>query len=426
MDDTIQSLKDSIRQEIISYKKNVKNDNKYSINKGFNENKKTSKAQISDYFNKIKHNSKINLSNTLSINDNFNYNKNELNSLNSNDSLGNINNKQHEQNYIIYETFKNILNKNNNNNNNNKFIDNNIPSTYKTETGRFNIISEEKKEKNPVFDSIYFDNMKYDNNIPDIEESNTEIITENEKQKEKKNLNLKNDNIKYQNNNNDNEIVNSFEQTSLLNDINQLKNIKIEHSNNYCTSNTNTNTNTNPYIISNGFKTTYYPQNVSSFSMINENNQNSNSHFYKSTKREKLKRNDYYRTEYYKLRRKYFNILSKYEKGKKDSELSKLKGFYEAHKNDKKFNYIKEINEKLSNQLNENTKFFDYIENIIQNKEKEIEEKNDLIIKQKILIDRLIEQINMENVNNIERNQQNNVENYEQNELNYQNYNNIK
>ena len=65
MDDTIQSLKDSIRQEVISYKKNVKNENKYSNNKGFNQNKQSSKAQISDYFNKIKHNNKINLSNTL-------------------------------------------------------------------------------------------------------------------------------------------------------------------------------------------------------------------------------------------------------------------------------------------------------------------------------------------------------------------------
>ena len=425
MDDTIQSLKDSIRQEVISYKKNIKNDNKYSTNKGFNQNKNNSKAQISDYFNKIKHNNKINLSNTLSINDNINYNKNELSSLNSNDNIGNINNKQHDQNYIIYETFKNILNKNNSNNNNNNF-DNNIPSTQKTETGRFNIISEEKKEKNPVFDSIYFDNMKYDNYIPDIEESNTELIIENEMKKENKIYNNKNYNIKSQNNKNDNEIVNSFDQTSLLNDINQLKNIRIEHSNNYLTSNTNTNT--NPYVISNGFKTTYYPENVTSFSMINENNQNTNSNFSKLTKKEKIKRNDYYRSEYYKLRRKYFNILSKYEKGKKDSELSKLKGFYEAHKNDKKYNCLKEINEKLTNQLNENIKIFDYIENRIQSKEKEIEEKNDLITKQKILIDRLIEQINMENINNIERNPQNNLENYNSmpNEFNYQNYNNNK
>ena len=426
MDDTIQSLKDSIRQEVISYKKNVKNENKYSNNKGFNQNKQSSKAQISDYFNKIKHNNKINLSNTLSINDNINYNKNELSSLNSNDNLGNINNKQHEQNYIIFETFKNILNKNNNNNNNNNIFNNNIPSSHKTETGRFNIISEEKKETNPVFDSIYFDNMKYDNYIPDIEESNTEIILENEIQNEKKISNKKKDNIKYKNNNNDNEIVNSFDQTSLLNDINQLKNIRIEHSNNYLTSNTNTNT--NPYIISNGFKTTYYPENVTSFSMINENNQNTNSSFSKLSKKQKLKRNDYYRTEYFKLRRKYYNILSKYEKGKKDSELSKLKGFYEAHKNDKKYNYLKEINEKLTNQLNENIKMFDYIENRIQSKEKEIEEKNDLITKQKILIDRLIEQINIENINNNERNQQNNLENYDtmSNEFNYQNYNNTK
>ena len=78
MDDTIQSLKDSIRQEVISYQKNIKNENKFSNNnKYFNQKKQNSKAQISDYFNKIKINSKINLSNNLSLNER-NYDNNKL------------------------------------------------------------------------------------------------------------------------------------------------------------------------------------------------------------------------------------------------------------------------------------------------------------------------------------------------------------
>ena len=39
MDDTIQSLKDSIRQEVISYQKNIKNENKFSNNNKYSNQK---------------------------------------------------------------------------------------------------------------------------------------------------------------------------------------------------------------------------------------------------------------------------------------------------------------------------------------------------------------------------------------------------
>ena len=419
MDDTIQSLKDSIRQEVISYQKNIKNENKFSNNnKYFNQKKQNSKAQISDYFNKIKINSKINLSNNLSLNErNYDNNKEELNSIN------NENNNEKDKNFIIYETFKNILNKNKNINNNNNIYENNIIS-QKTETGRFNIISEENNKKNQILDSQYFDNMKYENYIPDIEES--DLIPEKEIKNEKINYNhikLNHNNYHTQkiNNNNNIEVNNSFDQTSLINDINQLKNLKIEHSNNYNNNlNSNINTNINTYSISNGFKSSYFPENVTSFSMIKENNQNINLTKISKTK----KRNDYYRREYFNLRRKYFNVLNKYEKKKKDSEIFKLKGFYEAHKNDKKYSKIKDLNDKLINQLNENTKIFDNIQQIILEKEKEIEDKNNLILKQKILIERLTQQISMDSINNTERIQQNNLESYDT-ITNDNNYNNL-
>ncbi len=154
--------------------------------------------------------------------------------------------------------------------------------------------------------------------------------------------------------------------------------------------------------------------------MIKENNHNINLTKISKTK----KRNDYYRREYFNLRRKYFNVLNKYEKKKKDSEIFKLKGFYEAHKNDKKYSEIKDLNDKLINQLNENTKIFDNIQQIILEKEKEIEDKNNLILKQKILIERLTQQISMDSINNTERIQQNNLESYDT-ITNDNNYNNL-
>ena len=265
--------------------------------------------------------------------------------------------------------------------------------------------------------------MKYENYIPDIEES--DLIPEKEIKNEKINYNhikLNHNNYHTQKINNNNiEVNNSFDQTSLINDINQLKNLKIEHSNNYNNNlNSNINTNINTYSISNGFKSSYFPENVTSFSMIKENNQNINLTKISKTK----KRNDYYRREYFNLRRKYFNVLNKYEKKKKDSEIFKLKGFYEAHKNDKKYSEIKDLNDKLINQLNENTKIFDNIQQIILEKEKEIEDKNNLILKQKILIERLTQQISMDSINNTERIQQNNLESYDT-ITNDNNYNNL-
>ena len=79
---------------------------------------------------------------------------------------------------------------------------------------------------------------------------------------------------------------------------------------------------------------------------------------------------------------------------------------------------------KLINQWNENTKIFDNIQQIILEKEKEIEDKNNLILKQKILIERLTQQMSMDSINNTERIQQNNLESYDT-ITNDNNYNNL-
>ena len=196
---TLDNLKENIREEINNFKKeqNIKNNNNYNYNK--KNGNLTSKEILTEYFNKIKQSSKLNIShnsllqnkNNLDINSleisgisNFNIDeikKNDEIKLNNNDKLSpsplnkndlyinktEINNNISEKNNncIIYETFKNMLNKNKNNYkkeitqnlNQNKNIDDN-----KIITGRF---QNDEFKSNNKFNFIEFGENVKNNNI---------------------------------------------------------------------------------------------------------------------------------------------------------------------------------------------------------------------------------------------------------------------
>ena len=217
---TLESIKDDIREELNNLKKEKteklnKNKNKLSKYKNSNGNL-TSKEILNEYFNKIKQSSKLNIShnsilssknnidnnnNSLEIseisnfniddlkikNNNNNTESNKNNNLNKNYNIKTLNENENKSNKIynnylgsknlqitntsekniIYETFKNMLNKNKLNINNNLRNNESIEDNNKLSTARFHSNEPEINEK-------YLNILEKNENI----EQNNKVIVE--------------------------------------------------------------------------------------------------------------------------------------------------------------------------------------------------------------------------------------------------------
>ena len=196
VNNSLENIKDNIKEELIKFKKEQNEKIKHNYNnillnyKSSNNNgTQSSKEILSEYFNKIKKSSKLNIShnsivsnknnlnlNSLEISEISNFNIDDNKHINDKYYIGNIYdnknnqviNKQNNKS-IIYETFKNSLNKNKNNftqnyKNNNIIINN---DENKIITGRF---QNQNKEKAPIVD--FKDKNQSDNNFVKIKDIN--------------------------------------------------------------------------------------------------------------------------------------------------------------------------------------------------------------------------------------------------------------
>lgn len=312
INDTIANMKDSIQKELTSYKNTIKPKcERYKTDSPTPNSKLTQKEKLEQYFNQIKENSKLNLSNFSNCGK---INKN----------LKNDNNIENEEgNYVIYETFKKMMNK--------KGINN------KVETARLpNLLTLDPEKNNKKNDT--FSNLKYQDCIN----------------------NKSSDGI------DDNEI----EQISIMNDLNILK---IEQS---------SNSNTLKERIYNNLITTEL---VSTFSMVTEPTTKG-----KKGKNKKTNKEKYYEKEYFMLKHKFAKFKMKYLKNRKIIEMLNLKLFYETHKNDTNANEKDTIDSLLINQINENIIVMDKLEKDLEKKQNKIKEQNNIILKQKKIIEQLI------------------------------------
>ena len=158
---TLDSIKDSIREELSVLRKDKTTKYKVSNNSTIKSKKDTpmtSKELLTDYFNNIKQKSKLNINHNNILNSkNLNPNSLEISALKNlnadelktNNNFNNNINNNAGNNFIIYETFKNMLNKNKNK------IENNEINLYdinaKIKTGRFGGDIQENKIENINF-----------------------------------------------------------------------------------------------------------------------------------------------------------------------------------------------------------------------------------------------------------------------------------
>lgn len=191
-----------------------------------------------------------------------------------------------------------------------------------------------------------------------------------------KNYQKKNDtfsNLKYHDNINnkssDGIYDNEIEQISIMND---LKSLKIEQS-----SNSNN--------LKGGPHNLITTELVSTFSMVNEPTIKA-----KKSKNHKTIKEKHYEKEYFKLKHKFTKFKLKYLKNLKIIEMLNLKLFYETHKNDKNSNEKEVIDSLLINQINQNILVMDKLEKDLEKKQQKIKEQNNIILKQKEIIDQLL------------------------------------
>ena len=178
---TLDSIKDSIREELSILRKDKTTKYRESNNSNAKSKKDTpmtSKELLSDYFNNIKQKSKLNINHNNNILNSKNLNPNSLEisalkNINSDELKTNNNNINNniENNFIIYETFKNMLNKNKSKIDNNNEI-NLYENNLKMKTGRFGVDKQDNKNE-----SINFmeKNKIQENEKSDFIENNFEV-----------------------------------------------------------------------------------------------------------------------------------------------------------------------------------------------------------------------------------------------------------
>ena len=229
---------------------------------------------------------------------------------------------------------------------------------------------------------------------------------------------------------NQNQIQNQFilneiepEQISIIKDLTNLKDLNTNKSNNikYPTSNTtpnnNPNNNNNLFTtsnISNNYNIKYnnnfyktishnnsknnilYPQSVLSFSTKKSEHQSFKANINKLNNSKKF---EYYKKDFFILKRKYNALKGKYSMEKKKAEGVNLKLYYESHKNDELIEQLKNKIKNLVEQIKSNVNTFDELKTQIDKKNKEIEQKSDIIVKQNEIIKGLINELKRRETN---------------------------
>ena len=229
---------------------------------------------------------------------------------------------------------------------------------------------------------------------------------------------------------NQNQIQNQFilneiepEQISIIKDLTNLKDLNTNKSNNikYPTSNTtpnnNPNNNNNLFTtsnISNNYNIKYnnnfyktishnnsknnilYPQSVLSFSTKKSEHQSLKANMNKLNNSKKF---EYYKKDFFVLKRKYNALKGKYSMEKKKAEGVNLKLYYESHKNDELIEKLKNKIKNLVEQIKSNVNTFDELKTQIDKKNKEIEQKSDIIVKQNEIIKGLINELKRRETN---------------------------
>ena len=229
---------------------------------------------------------------------------------------------------------------------------------------------------------------------------------------------------------NQNQIQNQFilneiepEQISIIKDLTNLKELNTNKSNNikYPTSNTtpnnNPNNNNNLFTtsnISNNYNIKYnnnfyktishnnsknnilYPQSVLSFSTKKSEHQSLKANMNKLNNSKKF---EYYKKDFFVLKRKYNALKGKYSMEKKKAEGVNLKLYYESHKNDELIEQLKNKIKNLVEQIKSNVNTFDELKTQIDKKNKEIEQKSDIIVKQNEIIKGLINELKRRETN---------------------------
>lgn len=170
-----------------------------------------------------------------------------------------------------------------------------------------------------------------------------------------------------------NELMTDNEQLSIIND---LQSIKIEES--------------NPIQAKDS-------GNINTFALTSETN------FDKTNKYNKKKIDEaYYKKKYFQLKTQLKSLRLRLAKEKNISEMLTLKLFYETHKTDPQAMTQGKITQMLTDKIKDNLVIFDRLEEEIDEKDKLIEERNELILHQKDIIAKLMKQINHESVNDKE------------------------
>ena len=459
---TLDSIKDSIREELSVLRKDKTTKYKVSNNSTIKSKKDTpmtSKELLTDYFNNIKQKSKLNINHNNILNSkNLNPNSLEISALKNlnadelktNNNFNNNINNNAGNNFIIYETFKNMLNKNKNK------IENNEINLYdinaKIKTGRFggdiqenkientnfmendkiqekekiNFVennyetkNENKNDFNYVLNNNYFKENILENNDQlidynfnnfEIQQSNKNEIENNLYQNNNINqfiLTNENNEIKYNQDTKNKQIFNEIgsEQISIIKDIDNLNDINENNFiqsniNKYQTSHFNSKNNNNNYL---------FPQNVLAFSTSKEPNKfaetKTNTNYSALTEQRLFssKKFQYYRKDYFSLKRKYNALKGKYNLEKKKTDNLNLKLFYETHKNDDLIQTLKNNLKLLVSQIKSNVTTFNNLDNEIKRKQNEINQKNKTIMKQNELIKMLVKELGgsqkFENIN---------------------------
>ena len=116
------------------------------------------------------------------------------------------------------------------------------------------------------------------------------------------------------------------------------------------------------------------------------------------------KKIDYYRKDFFILKRKYNALKGKYNLEKKKAEGINMKLYYESHKNDDIINELKNKIKIFAEQIKSNVNTFDELKNEIDKKNNEIQQKNGIISRQNEIIKGLINEIKKKEINNINNN----------------------
>ena len=347
--DTIENLKESLQKNLKAYKTGLKKTNQNII-----VNKNTEKEKLKNYFESIKHKSKLNMSNisTTSNKDNDSIKQNVY----VNDGIESFNQgNQGESEFLIYETFKNMMNNKKKPGTVSKVSNIGNSTTYTVEPKK--LVNNEKINSNTGMNFKKFELENFDNlNLnfkqqKPINDSNKNTIytTENACKDSPKNhfspivSQIPKNDLYYT----------EIEQNSFISDLKSLN-------------------------INDG-KRTFTKEKVSSFSMTTAN-------------KAKIPKN-IYKKKFHKLNHSFRNLKLKYLKERKVTEMLSLKLEYETKEAERKTQEVKNLNKLLFSQIQENQDFLVKLEKQLEDKENTINKQRQIIVQQRKIIEELVSKL---------------------------------